>query len=125
MHDPPLLGHVLPHFAAQLESALKAEHPGLASQIRELRIGRVCSCDDPGCATFDVPDRRPSDYDYSVVLEDLGGLVLVDLAKRDRIRSRRAGAEPRVIGIEVLGRPDLREQLDADPDVAGSPGEPS
>lgn len=111
--QPPLYG-VLPQFAAELESALAKEYPALASQVRDLQIGRVCSCDDPGCATFDVPGRQPRDYDFSLELEQLDGLVCVDLAKSGLLRRRGGTARgPRILGIEVLQRPDLREQFDA------------
>jgi hypothetical protein len=120
MDDPPLLSRVLPQFAAELESALTREHPDLAPQVRDLRIGRVCDCPDPGCATFDVPGRRPRDYDFSLELEELSGLVLVDLAKRGRLRSARTESR-RILGVETLHRPDLRKQVEAHADIGRNP----
>jgi hypothetical protein len=123
MHDPPLLGRALPQFAGELESALARDYPELASQVRDRRIGKVCSCDDPGCATFDVPGRRPSDYDFSLELEGLSGLVLVDLAKRRRGRGAPTRSR-RILGVETLYRPALREQFEAHPDIGRSPSVP-
>jgi hypothetical protein len=123
MDDSPLLSRVLPRFAAELESALTREHPDLAAQVRDLRIGRVCDCPDPGCATFDVPGRRPRDYDFSLELEELSGLVLVDVAKRGRVRSARTGS-PRILGVEALDRPDLRKEVEAHAEIGRSPSVP-
>jgi hypothetical protein len=111
--NPPLLRNVLPQFAAELEAALARSEPGLAPQVRELPVGRVCRCDDPTCATFDVPGRRPADYAESFALDELEGMVVVDVAEPGLVRRAVAASAPRIIGIEALGRPDLRAQLDA------------
>ncbi|MGH2845697.1 MAG: hypothetical protein ACRDL0_06705 [Thermoleophilaceae bacterium] len=120
MGDPPLFSRVLPQFAAELESALTREHPDIASQVRDLRMGRVCDCPDPGCATFDVPGRRPRDYDFSLELEELNGLVLVDVAKPGRVGTARTGSR-RILGVEVLYRPDLRKEVEAHVEIGRSP----
>jgi hypothetical protein len=117
MNDPPLLSSVLPRFAAELESALARIESDLAAQVHGLRIGRICRCDDPTCMTFDIPGRRPRDYSYSLELEQLSGLVIVDVAKRDRTRAAGAGPRRRILGVEVLYRPDLHEQLNAHPEI--------
>jgi hypothetical protein len=99
--DPPLLSSVLPQFADEVASALAREHPELAPQVDGLRIGSICGCSDPACMTFDVPGRRRRDYSFSIELEGLDGLVLVDVSEPGRLR----GSRPRIIGIEVLERP--------------------
>jgi cold shock CspA family protein len=120
MSDRPLLSGVLPRFAAELEAALARDDPDLAAQVQGLRIGRICSCGDPTCMTFDIPGRRRRDHSYSIELEKLGGLVIVDVAKRGRAKTAPAG--PRILGVEVLYRPDLREQLDTHPEIRRSRG---
>jgi hypothetical protein len=122
--DPPLFSSVLPQFAAEVASALAREHPELASQVDGLRIGSFCGCSDPACMTFDVPGRRRSDYGFSIELEELSGLVLVDVAEPGRVRGALGGSQPRIIGIEVLERPDLRKQVDTDPEVGRTRGLP-
>jgi hypothetical protein len=122
--DPPLLSSVLPQFAAEVASALTREHPELASQVEGLRIGSFCGCSDPGCMTFDIPGRRRSDYSFSIELEELSGLVIVDVAEPGRVRGALAGSRPRIIGIETLERPELRKQVDDNPEVGRSRGLP-
>jgi hypothetical protein len=107
MDEAPLLSSVLPEFAAQLEAALAGYHPKLQGQVCDLRIGSVCGCDDAGCATFDVPGRQPKDYWVSTEIEELSGLVIVDMTRRHR----------RILGVEALDRPDLREQLHGHPEI--------
>jgi len=46
------------------------------------------------------------------MLDDLEGLVVIDVADPGRVRRMVAAAAPRIIGVEVLGRPDLRRQLE-------------
>jgi hypothetical protein len=115
--SPSLLGNVLPQFAAELESALERCEPSLAAQVRGLPIGRLCRCDDPTCATFDVPGRRRADYAESVELDDLEGMIVIDVAEPGLGRRAAGASAPRIIGVEVLGRPDVREQLDAHPEI--------
>jgi len=122
VNDRPLLSSVLPRFAAELESALARDEPDLASQVHGLRIGRVCPCSDPTCMTFDIPGRRRRDYSHSVELEELSGLVVVDVAERGRARAALAGPRRRILGIEALYRPDLREQLNAHPEIRQTQG---
>jgi hypothetical protein len=117
MNEPPLLSSVLPRFAAELESALARDEPDLASQVHGLRIGRICRCSDPTCMSFDVPGRRRRDYSHSIELEELSGLVVVDVAERGRARTALAEPVRRILGVEVLYRPDLREQLNAHPEI--------
>jgi hypothetical protein len=117
MDEPPLLGSVLPRFAAELESALAQDDPDLATQVHGLPIGRICRCGDPTCMTFDIPGRRRRDYSYSVELEELSGMVLVDVAERGRVRTALAGSRRQILGVEVLYRPDLRKLLNAHPET--------
>lgn len=94
MHDPPLLSSVLPQFAAELESALAEDYPELASQVHGVRIGSICDCTDPTCATFNVPGRRCRAYSVSIELEELNGFVLVEVAEPGRVRGVLAGLLP-------------------------------
>jgi hypothetical protein len=72
--------------------------------------------------TFDIPGRRRRDYSHSVELEELSGLVVVDVAERGRARAALAGPRRRILGIEALYRPDLPEQLNAHPEIRQTQG---
>lgn len=122
MNDPPLLSSVLPRFAAELESALARDDQDLAIQVQGLRIGRICRCSDPTCMTFDIPGRRRGDYSHSIELEELNGLVIVDVAERGAAKIGPTGPRRRILGVEALHRPDLREQLNADPEIRRARG---
>lgn len=51
--DKPLLNELLPLFAKQLESALRADGDvDLADQVPKLRIWGQCGCGDDFCASF-------------------------------------------------------------------------
>jgi hypothetical protein len=114
----------MPQFAAEVAAALAREYPELVSQVDGLRIGSFCGCTDPACMTFDVPGRRRRDYSFSIELEELDGLVLVDVAEPGRVRSALVGSRPRIIGVEVLERPDIRKQVDTNPEVGRTRGLP-
>lgn len=105
----PLVRDALPSFAPELERLIAVESPELAAQVEGLRLVGRCRCGQSDCATFHVISSRlalpASDYCASgldcLELESDGGLVVVDV-ERGRLRS-----------IEVLGRSDVKEELDA------------
>ena len=104
----PLVRDALPSFAPELERLLAAESAELAAQVGGLRLVGRCRCGQSDCATFHVISDRAAPpapgYGASELecldLEAVGGLVVVDV-EGGRLRT-----------VEVLGWPDVKEELD-------------
>lgn len=102
----PVLGQVLPAFAAELENALRAQgEEGLAAQISTLRISSLCQCDDDFCSSFHTGERAqtiwrggrqritPGLSEGMVILEVVDGKILfVEVLDRVSIRDALARA---------------------------------
>ena len=108
------LRDAFPHFAPELERLLAASsRHDLVAQIEDLKLASRCGCSDSFCSTFYVTggrsplsaeerkDRGPHWQDSQVV-EAAEGVVVVDIDQFDRI-----------VGIEVLYRPDVETELAA------------
>ena len=109
LEHAPLVRDAFPSFAPELERLLAAESSELAAQVDGARLVGRCRCGQSDCATFHVitdrsappaPDYGASELDC-LDLETDGGLVVVDVGG-GRLRS-----------VEVLGRPDVKQELDA------------
>lgn len=97
---PLLLSEALPSLAAELAELLhKAGEERVASQIPMLRLRSRCNCGDDFCATIDTRAGRPAD---SIDLEPAEGMMIVDVDDQERI-----------LGIEILDRPQYKTAVDA------------
>ncbi len=109
LEHAPLVRDALPSFTPELERLLAAASPQLAAQVEGLRLVGRCRCGQSDCATFYVLTSRSAppapDYGASELdcldLEAEAGLVVVDV-EGGRLRL-----------VEVLGRSDVKEELDA------------
>ncbi|HKW93887.1 MAG TPA: hypothetical protein VJX92_18485 [Methylomirabilota bacterium] len=101
-----------PDFGVELQQLLMASsRADLADQLGTLELTTRCSCGENSCSTFYVAggqsplteaqqkDRGPY-WKESVVLDAQKGMIVVDLDRVDRI-----------VGFEVLNRPDVEVQL--------------
>jgi Protein of unknown function (DUF2283) len=102
----------LPVFYAELERGLRdAALTALLAQLPELEILDRCGCDESGCATFRVKPSRDLNaieqnvigvrYGSSYPVNAIAGMVVLDTDNFGR-----------VVGIEVLDRPDVAKELD-------------
>jgi hypothetical protein len=102
----PLLVNTLPAFAAELRQLLVEQgEPELAAQVSALRIFDRCSCGDACCTTFYTEPKPlgafgPSHLNVRLLPDD-GALLILDVV------------DGRIVCIELLDRPDVREKLDA------------
>ena len=106
------ISEVLPEFYKEIEVLISNE--GLSEileQLPELEISGRCHCGDSFCSTFYVKPLRQLNVvekniigarrDKSVVLNPGKGMIVIDLDNFGRI-----------VGFEVLYRPDVKEILD-------------
>lgn len=108
----PLLSEAVPALAVEVEQLLRKEgEDTLASQIRELRVKSRCNCRQDNCATIYTGPGRPK---YSVPLDESVGILVVDVDDRERI-----------VGIEILDRPEYKTAIDALFSTLQSPAHPS
>ena len=99
MPDRPLLADTLPELVAELDGLLRGQgRPDLAEQLPGLRITAPCPCEVEGCASFytDRPIKRWFRRGRQVPAGDM----VVDTIDGE------------IVFVEVLGRPDVRAQLD-------------
>jgi len=106
------LKEALPGFYSELTHALaKQDLPKLAEQLPDLEVSSRCACTELGCATFSVEPARVlnvveqniigSRYEESVELEEINGMVVLDVDNLGRL-----------ISIEILDRPELAKELE-------------
>ena len=97
---PLLLSAVLPALADELAQLLRgAGRVDLAAQVPLLKLKSRCDCGDDFCATIDTRAGRPAD---SIDLEPSEGMIIVDVDDQERI-----------LGIEILDRPEYKTAVDA------------
>ena len=104
MSEAPLVGSVLPGFAARLEAALRAQgEDRLADQVPGLRITAACPCEQPFCGSFHTlsrPMKRWFIRGRQVGLADGGpGEVVIDVVRGE------------IAYVEVLYLDEVREAL--------------
>jgi hypothetical protein len=104
----PLLGKLLPAFAAELEAALRRdEEITLADQISNLPIREPCRCGDESCGGFFTGQRpqtlwrmgrkivSPAVDEGMVMLEVVDGMIMfVSVLDRPSVRDALAEAFP-------------------------------
>jgi hypothetical protein len=101
MSERPLLRERAPAFAAELETALRAEgRPELAEQVQGLRITALCACEVEGCASFStvLPMKR---WFRRGALVPAGDLVVNTI-------------DGDIAYVELLDRPDVRAAIRAE-----------
>ena len=106
----PLLGHLLPAFAAELEAALRHDdEDDLAAQISTLPIKAICECGDELCASFLIGGRSPTVrrtgrevlspqvIEGMVILEVVdGSITWVQVLERSSVREALSRAFPAI-----------------------------
>jgi hypothetical protein len=96
---------LFPAFALELEELSRsAGRPDIATQIRALPVVARCTCGQRSCAHFYTappPEGAYGDDHSNILLPSKRGLVVIDLVG------------DRVVGVEVLDRPDVTPLLDA------------
>lgn len=95
---------LLPAFASELEVlASAANRPDLAARIRGLVVEARCTCGNHGCAHFYTapkPERSYGPERSNLTLRPKAGMIVLDLL------------QDRIVGVEVLDRPDVKQVLD-------------
>ena len=107
--DRQLVRDALPTFAVELATLIARDAPELNHQLDGLHLIGRCTCGQTDCATFDVRTAgtvaplsgHGTVERYSIELESTRGHVILDVY---------AG---RLTSVEVLGRGDVKRQLDA------------
>lgn len=92
----------LPEFAAELAGGLReAGHFRLAGEVAQLTLADRCRCDEDFCATFyTVPKTALPPYGEVEEFVALArGVMCVQVARE------------RIVCVEVLYRPDVRDKL--------------
>ena len=101
---PVPISSLLPDFANELEGLTGvANRPDLSARIRGLVVEARCPCANRACAHFYTapPPNGPYGPGHSnLVLPANTGMVVLDLL------------HDRIVGIEVLDRPDVKRALD-------------
>lgn len=96
---------VFPDFVDELVELVEASmRPELAEQIPTLDVVDRCRCGHRNCAHFYTAPRPSGAYPpgrTNVALRPRRGLIVLDVL------------ENRIVGVEVLERPDVKKQLDA------------
>jgi hypothetical protein len=101
MAQSPLLRHIVPRFAEELEGLLRdVGRPELADQVPELRVTALCGCPLENCASFStaLPMKR---WFRRGKLVEAGDLVVNTI-------------DGEIVHVEVLDRPDVRARLRAE-----------
>ena len=101
MAQAPLLRHIVPRFAEELETLLRdAGRPELADQVPELRVRALCTCALENCASFSTgwPMKR---WFRRGALVEAGDHVVNTI-------------DGEIVHVEVLDRPDVRARLRAE-----------
>jgi hypothetical protein len=98
------LAEYLPELAEELKRCLNgAAEPVLAGQIDNVAIVDRCRCGDSFCGSIRTarkPNGAYGDGHRTVLLEPANGMLILDVV------------HDRIVYIEVLYRPDVKERLD-------------
>lgn len=110
---PPLLGQLFPDFIHELEQLLRAKgRYDLADQLPTLAVHARCRCRQNDCATFYTAPPPKGAYGrghHSIQLPSTSGMIIAD------------AIVDRLVGVEVLDRPDVKAALDAWPNIPEKP----
>lgn len=101
----PTLREVFPEFVVELTALVaSSSSPELAEQIPALELVDRCRCGQRNCAHFYTAPRPSGAYPpghANVPLAARRGLIVLDVVAQ------------RIVAIEVLDRPDVKQRLDA------------
>lgn len=107
----PLLCEVYPDLCWELTRLLEADElPSLAAAVRDLRIVAPCGCGDDFCQSFYTgpkPDGAYGPGHRNVPLFPPVGMLVLDVV------------DDRILFVEVLNLPPLRDQRAADGEADG------
>ena len=99
------VGKTMPDFAAELRQLISSSsRPELAHQVDALPLVARCRCGQANCANFYTAPPPQGAYGaghVNVMLEPTRGLIVLDVVN------------DRIVGVEVLDRPDVKSSLDA------------